>query len=677
MRSHLLLGLLLGVLPWTAVALIGAGGQRMFYPACAYACLRALDPFMLDCSSHDGAGGGHSHGSTGMTSPECRSGNKPYLSTLAWCMHTRCTDDSVPAWELEKFWGEQATQDPTVAPKWDYGATVANISQPPTEVADPEEMLESTALAPEVPWKTQYNTMTTMEYEETMHARYGIIILVVGFGIPIFFTGLRHLPYMSALLDRINPYLVYPSTWGTLQVQPLPYLLGNAPTIGQALYVAVLLVLNVVLSAVSYRSMQPNAWYATQYQEILAWIMYRTGNLGFALFPLVMLLAGRNNVLLWLTDWSHATYVLLHRWVARIFALQVLLHSIVALVLYKDTGAYPAEEKQLYWIWGAVATVAVSVMVLVSGLPLRRWSYEIFLILHILLAVFVVVGCWYHVELRFERMFGYEMWIYATCAVWFFDRLIRVLRVLKAGIRRARVTEIGDGFVRVDIEGVRWGTTPGQHAYVYFPTLNPLRPWENHPFSLLPSSILSPTTTTTTTTPPTAATTASSDDDPEKSAPKPTTTTTTTPHPHTPPTAAAATPAGITFIIRKSTGLTRLLKSHTSLPALLDGPYPNNPTTGIQRCDRVLLIAGGIGITGLLPWARAHPNARLCWSVRATAAALAEALGPALEGVPAGEREVRVGRRFDVRGLVAEEVAAGWRRIGGVVVELEVDAYSW
>ena len=173
MRTHLLLGLVLGVLPWTAVALIGAGGQRMFYPVCAYACLRALDPYMLDCSNHDGGGGGHSHGSMGMTSPECRSDNKPYLSTLAWCMHTHCTDDGVQTWELEKFWAEQATQDPTVAPKYDYGTIVANITEPPKEVADPEDMLESTALAPETPWKTQYNTMTTMEYEETMHARYG------------------------------------------------------------------------------------------------------------------------------------------------------------------------------------------------------------------------------------------------------------------------------------------------------------------------------------------------------------------------------------------------------------------------------------------------------------------------------------------------------------------------
>jgi hypothetical protein len=138
--------------------------------------------------------------------------------------------------------------------------------------------------------------------------------------------------------------------------------------------------------------------------------MYRTGMLAFALLPILLLFAGRNNVLLWLTDWSHATYLLLHRWVARVFALQVVLHSLMALVLYKDTGAYPEEEKLEYWIWGAVGTVAVCVMLVGSALYVRRWSYEVFLVMHVVLAVFVVVGCWYHVELRFERKWGYEMW---------------------------------------------------------------------------------------------------------------------------------------------------------------------------------------------------------------------------------------------------------------------------
>lgn len=232
----------------------------------------------------------------------------------------------------------------------------------------------------------------------------------MGFGIPVLLTRLGCLPYMTGMLGRLNPYLVYPSAVGTYQVRPLPYLLGNAPTVGQALYVAVMIILNVVLTAVNYRSAQPNAWFANQYQEIMSWVMYRTGYIAFALLPLLILFSTRNNVLLWLSNWSHSTYMLLHRWIARIFGLQVILHSILALVLYKDTGAYPAEEKLDYWIWGSVGTVAVSIMLVGSGLYTRRWSYEIFLVSHILLAVFVVVGSWYHVELRFQRKYGYEMW---------------------------------------------------------------------------------------------------------------------------------------------------------------------------------------------------------------------------------------------------------------------------
>jgi hypothetical protein len=60
-----------------------------------------------------------------------------------------------------------------------------------------------------------------------------VILIVTAFGTPILFTAIRHLPYMTRLIDRISPYLVYPSILGTYQDRPLPYSLGNAPTIGR------------------------------------------------------------------------------------------------------------------------------------------------------------------------------------------------------------------------------------------------------------------------------------------------------------------------------------------------------------------------------------------------------------------------------------------------------------
>ncbi|KAI9770291.1 MAG: hypothetical protein M1840_003450 [Geoglossum simile] len=327
-------------------------------------------------------------------------------------------------------------------------------------------------------------------------------------------------------------------------------------------------------------------------------------------------------------------------------------------------------------------------MLVASGLYVRRWSYEIFLITHISLAVLVIVGCWHHVDLEFQRQFGYEMWLYAACAVWFFDRLVRVLRILKAGVRRAKVANISDGFVRVDVEGIRWGAMPGRHVFVYFPTLSPLRPWENHPFSLLPTEMLRLSKRSIGAKNGDLAA-GLEDNDVEK-------------HETTVRTRTALdgnTTAGLTLFIRKSTGMTKYLKANDSLLTLLDGPYSSSQTKSVLRCDRLLLIGGGIGITGLLPWVDSHSNAKLCWSVKKTAECLVQAVDGVLSRV--SEKDVRVGQRLDIGALLSQEVHSGWAKIGVVacgpgglcddvraavvaagkkdkaIFELEVEAYSW
>ena len=515
------------------------------------------------------------------------------------------------------------------------------------------------------------------------------MLLVVGFGIPIVLTWVGHLPYMTGLLEKLKPYVVYPTIVGTYQVRPLPYLLGNAPTTGQSLYIAVMVILNVILTAVGYEAVIPHAWYANVYQEIMAYVMWRTGTFGFAMLPLVVLFSGRNNILLWLSNWSHSTFLLLHRWVARIFGIHVILHSILALVLYCNDGNFASNEIMPWWIWGVVATLTTVIMLVASGLYARCRSYEIFLITHVLMAIFIIAGCWYHVIYHFGYSWGQPQWIYMACAVWFYDRLMRVMRILKTGVRRAQVTDLGDGYIRIDVKGVRWDAEAGKHVYAYFPTLNPLRPWENHPFSVLPTSILRSFHHSLSTHDSDSGE-GSDQGDLEKYATSTTRETTSL---------CSDSTAGITFFIKRSTGTTKFLKASSNLLTLLDGPYPNNPTKSTLRCDRLLLIGGGIGITGLLPWLSIHPNAKLCWSVKKTAECLVQALGVVLDGV--AEKDVMVGQRLDIQALLSREVDCGWGRIGVVVCgpgglcddvracvvaagkkgpavfELEVDAYSW
>ena len=527
-------------------------------------------------------------------------------------------------------------------------------------------------------------------YEKVSDVRRSIILLVVGFGTPIVLTLLGYLPFMTTLFDKLKPRLVYPSTVGTYHVRPLPYLLGNPPTRGQALYIAMFVALNIIATAAGYRSWQPNMWFATEWQEIMGYVSARTGVLAFALAPLVILFSGRNNFLLWVTNWSHSTYMLLHRWVARIFGVQVILHSLTELVLYKDMGEYEVELVSEYWIWGAVATVATSIMLVASVLWARRWSYEAFLAVHVVLAVFVLAGSWYHVELLFTRKWGYELWLYAACGVWFFDRLVRVLRILKNGARRATVTDLGGDIYRIDVRGLRWSAAPGKHTYAYFPTINPLRPWENHPFSVVPTALLRARDVGLAGRSPASSARDPRDSDVEKSA-KPTTTAEAV-HP------GGASTAGVSLYIRKSGGATKLLKSHDGLLTLLDGPYPNNHAGAVLKSDRLVLVAGGIGITGVLPFVACHSNVKLYWSVRQSAEGLVRDLDGPLGGLA---KDVRVGSRLDLAALLDEEESAGWSRIGVVVCgpgglcddaralvatkgqsgpavwELEVDAFSW
>jgi hypothetical protein len=503
--------------------------------------------------------------------------------------------------------------------------------------------------------------------------------------VPILTTWLGYVPFISHLIERVKPYL-YLSVIGSYHDRPLPLSMGDAPAIGQALFIALMVILNVVFISVNYKTLYPQLpmqWYENHYQELMYYVCLRTGVMAFCLLPVLVLFSSRNNILLWLTTWSHSTFMLLHRWVARIFLVQALLHSILALVLWVKTDEYDAAVGQPFWIWGCVAIVAAVIIVLTSVLIVRRRSYELFLITHIVLAVVLLVGCWYHIQFEYEFTFGYETWLYAAFAVWFFDRLVRLLRLVHSGLRYARVMDIGSGIVRVDVPGIRWASLPGHRVHVYFPTLKPLRLWENHPFSMIPTALLEKVDL--------GIQIGSTAGDKAVD-------TAEVPHNHH---RRPLSSAGLTMFIRKAGGITSFLKENARLLTLAEGPYPNNATRAVLQSDRLLLIGGGIGITGLLSFLPCHQNTKLFYSVRSEDRCLVTALGGVLDGIH--EKEVLVGQRLAIGSLLRKEAEIGWRKIAVVVCgpagmcdevrmavaeiakemsgvctfELEIDAFSW
>ena len=145
-------------------------GTHPYDPPCAHACQRSITSFKVSCS-HDMEEEGHSHGPSAMTPPSCRAQDEPYLSTLAWCMHVKCSD--VKTSQLQAFWEKSGTEDPTVAAKWDYPTALASSSEPSVALTEDTAVLNFTAIANEDTYLAQYNSMTAVYRETKIEGIYG------------------------------------------------------------------------------------------------------------------------------------------------------------------------------------------------------------------------------------------------------------------------------------------------------------------------------------------------------------------------------------------------------------------------------------------------------------------------------------------------------------------------
>jgi hypothetical protein len=76
-------------------------------------------------------------------------------------------------------------------------------------------------------------------------------------------------------------------------------------------------------------------------QQGWRYIADRTGIISYACLPWLWMFAGRNNIFLWLTGWSFATFNIFHRHIARWATLCAIVHSINWSVLEAECTLYP------------------------------------------------------------------------------------------------------------------------------------------------------------------------------------------------------------------------------------------------------------------------------------------------------------------------------------------------
>ncbi|KAI0049652.1 hypothetical protein FA95DRAFT_1488950 [Auriscalpium vulgare] len=285
----------------------------------------------------------------------------------------------------------------------------------------------------------------------------------------------------------------------------------------------------------------------------------RAAHLASSNLALVVALAGKNNIISFITGIGHERLNVLHRAAARTCLILLWIHA-----GSRAQAGQIFDFTQSFMRWGAVGLSAFTLATLISIRPIRQFAFEFFLVSHIvLIALFLIAGVLH------TRAVGFDDYIWPALVLWAVDRVLRSFRFiwnnrLWKGISHDRSTAVvellpGDTLRLTFRRDFRW--TAGQHAYVTLPTISTF-PTEAHPFTI--------------------ATIADSVKGEERVDGK-----------------------DVVFLIRARNGFTRRLRDYaaengtSSVPALVDGPYGCPPS--LASFSTCVLISGGSGVSYTLP----------------------------------------------------------------------------
>ncbi|CBX96143.1 hypothetical protein IAQ61_001317 [Plenodomus lingam] len=223
----------------------------------------------------------------------------------------------------------------------------------------------------------------------------------------------------------------------------------------------------------------------------------RVGVLAYALTPLSVMLSSRESILSLVTGLPYQSFNFLHRWLGYIIFAQSVLHTIgwciIEIRLYQPQPSVGLDWiVQTYMVWGLVAMILLTLLVLLSTpWGIRLTGYEFFRKAHYVLAMVYIGACWGH----WEQL---KVFLLPGLIVWFIDRGVRFARTAlmhynflpsgHMGFRAATANitffkdETNGDIVRLDFDHPQDPWSVGQHFYLMFPESSI---WQSHPFTPL------------------------------------------------------------------------------------------------------------------------------------------------------------------------------------------------
>jgi predicted ferric reductase len=225
-------------------------------------------------------------------------------------------------------------------------------------------------------------------------------------------------------------------------------------------------------------------------------IGYRTGFVSIAQLPLIVLLAGKDNIIGLLTGFGYERLNWLHRWTARTLWLSATLHMGF---WFRNWARYDYIMVKLktdaLTQRGFAAWCILTLIVASSVAPVRNLRYEVFVISHIITFVGFIAAVWLHAP---EEV---KVWVWLPIAFFALDRLLRASRMLYLNLtpfhfwkrnanglwaNSAFFTPLPGGVTRLVIDKPTFTWKPGQHVFLSCHSVIPL---QSHPFTIasLPS----------------------------------------------------------------------------------------------------------------------------------------------------------------------------------------------
>ncbi|CAO3660389.1 unnamed protein product [Umbelopsis ramanniana] len=552
----------------------------------------------------------------------CQCGSVPYLGSMALCYANNCKSQAAVAWDYIQ-------QDICggLAANTEYVSTLNNATHyiVPGSLVNKTQPLYSTVLFSQAEIEPTFRTINEYNRQIWLANVYGgatnvVVLIFIIFGIinNIYnHLGLRaarsRVSKKKSIVSRTSQYLrkkfinpaLFPSGLHSRQGR----LLGmrvTIPTRIESIALAIFLVVNFAILFPNYRLFTDNTyWPDNNALQLCRYIADRTGIISFTQLPMVFLFSGKNNVMLYVTGWSYDRFTVAHKWISRTMFFHGLVHSIAYTVYpyitmdYDGWELYKLYASDLYFQYGVVATILGAFILALAMPTFRTRAYEFFLATHIFMVVFFMIGLWYHVE--YIPLMAFMPWLYASVAIWSFDRFIRLVRLILLNIKLAKTgyqscvaRVLPEDCILLQVPADRpllRNIRPGAYVYIYVPSISL---WQSHPFTIAKwSEAPSLEAPVTESVPVLATDIAKTEGDRASSSGSSTSLTFNGP--------------SFDLLIRPQRGLTaklhrKILDNHKPLElnVIIEGPYGH--TAPMDQYDTAIYITGGVGITASYPY---------------------------------------------------------------------------